>query len=636
MDISTNPARGRDGITYEITDAELVAANRGQRNDILALKDAFFRTPNQSVYGVSNGQLVPVTSGGASLTSAGIFTPPTNDYAGIMSAYTAAMAAGGGTIFLDGYFNIGANTIPLNHCIKYQGAGWRAEFQNNGLPNTGFGTVIEGNGTADGFACKTTPLGSDDGGNAYIVSTGISDMALVNFRRGINSGATNSRGVYSSTFENLSIHNCTDWGMYFENTEQMVLNNITLEGNANGWYLGANVAGFNPGDSPMVNFVYCQDGLGGNCTYRSRHIWLNARTASSALNGMALHGSGANGPYFNQVFAVAGTATNGNANIACADTSRFAVGMPVILNAAVAPFVAKRIYFIKSLVANTSIQLCDADYTDVYTGVNAAAAIVPSASGAVTIKTKGFAGIQVSSSTASRSVTGLRLNNCNSENAGTAQFLFQGTDYCAINGGEPNAVGPNFEVTSLWAVCLRDTYEMTVNLGHSGLVDSTSRWIGFSPDSDGLPPGGIYANNHGSGFGIRGFSGNAAGLYLQSQSNTPLLRQDASTAYAYLGNGIALKQDNIGAGTINSNYGNVLSAASSGITFTLPTIDAVSTRGLPLFISNPHPAALTVNTSSSQNIIGLGVSGTSTTIAANSSAILVAMNGPSLYWARFA
>ena len=64
MDISTNPARGRAGLTYEITAAELSAANSGQRNDILALKDAFFRTPDQALYGVSDSQLVPTTPGG--------------------------------------------------------------------------------------------------------------------------------------------------------------------------------------------------------------------------------------------------------------------------------------------------------------------------------------------------------------------------------------------------------------------------------------------------------------------------------------------------------------------------------------------------------------------------------------------
>jgi hypothetical protein len=580
------------------------------------------------------GFVAPAGSG--YLLGANGFVPATNDYAGIMAAHDAAVAAGGGIVKLSGYFNIGSNTIPLADCVKYQGSGWKAPFQTGKLPpDEAFGTVIEGDGTADAFTGNITPAGSDTGGTTYMVHTGVSDLALVNFRRAVNAGAQNQRGLYCSIFENLAIHNCTDWGLYFENTEQLVLTNITLIGNSNGMYIGNSIPGFNAGDSPLIKFVYCQDSIGANTTYLSRHIWLNSRLGS--LNSVCLEGSGANGPYYNQVFSVAGTATNGVADIACADTSRFAVGMPVILNATVTPFTAKKTYFIKSINPNVSIQLSALDSTDITTGINSEAAIVPTAGGAVSIKTRGFPGIQISASTG-YAVTGCHLLNCNTENAGTGQILLQRANYCSIKGGEPSANISKFESTALWAAVLRDVYDCQVQFAHSGLIDSNSTWMGDAASNDGFPTTAMYANNAGNGLGVRGYGGFAGALYLYAQDSLPVLRRDVSAGYAFFGNGIALNGGPQGNGnTINMGQGNVITFnTGAGGSMTLPTA-AVGIVGVVIMVSNPNAGVCTLNTAGGQNIIGLGASGTSIAIAANSSAMLVCCyNGSTYFWARFA
>lgn len=562
------------------------------------------------------------------------FTPPTNDYAGIMAAYTAAITAGGGTIkLLPITYNIAGNTLPVSSNIVYLGSGWVSGLQTmNGGPFTEGGTVIKGDGTSAAFAAKTTPKGAFD--DNFVINAGICDLMISEFTYGIRVGSTDAGGLMYSTLTNLKIIKCSNWGIFLMHTEACTIRQIKIHGCRNSYYHGNDSTSWNGGDS-AVHDVYvepCAAVAGTFGSKKSRSIWLNAKNA--ALNSLLLYQCGSNGPFQSGAVSVNGNATNGVAAITLSDTSSFEVGMPVVLTTTVAPFVANRTYFIKSIVTNASVQLCNWDGTDVFTGVNSAPVITPSATSAVTIATQGFAGIQASSNGVGvQGITGVHLTNCNTEGAGTARYLFQGSSACSISGGEPNNLA--FNAPNLYAVCLRTAESMQVNMAKPGLVDSDSFWIGdYASDL----PNNTYANVVGSGAGIRRYLGFTAGLFLNAQSPSPALRADPSSGYAYFGNGVALVAQAQGSGnTINTNQGNVITfSTGAGGSMTLPTANATY-LGAPLIVCNPNAGVCTLNTTGGQLIVGLGASGTSIAIAANSNALLICCFDNSVYrWARIA
>jgi len=255
----------------------------------------------------------------------------------------------------------------------------------------------------------------------------------------------------------------------------------------------------------------------------------------------------------------------------------------------------------------------------------------------VVIGTMGFPGIQASTTIpASRGVTTLSLYNCNTENAGTGRYLFQGVDYCKVIGGAPN--NSVFKSPYIYAAVLRNVNSMKIEFNHSGIIDSDSVWYGSYSEADGFPTTATYSGNYQSGFGIRKYASAGGAIWLGSNSPAPSLRTDASSAYLYLNNGLCMQHTGVATGgTTNTQYGNALTfTTAAGGTMTIHAASA-TVLGIPLWINNPNSNAVTVNTSSAQNIVGLGVSGTSITIAAYSSAMLVAqLNGSTYYWARYA
>ena len=93
------------------------------------------------------------------------FVPPTNDYAGIMAAYNAAVANGGGVVKLKAVtYNIGGNTIPRTSGVSFVGVqpqiyetnyGGASGAQDIGAATFSNGTIINGNGTNTAFANNT-------------------------------------------------------------------------------------------------------------------------------------------------------------------------------------------------------------------------------------------------------------------------------------------------------------------------------------------------------------------------------------------------------------------------------------------------------------------------------------------------
>ena len=122
--------------------------------------------------------------------------------------------------------------------------------------------------------------------------------------------------------------------------------------------------------------------------------------------------------------------------------------------------------------------------------------------------------------------------------------------------------------------------------------------------------------------------GGDSSAFISLNLNTPLAmyHQQNTNGSSFFSNGA------------KSNTGQVITYATASIgTMTLPSLAYAPQLGLPLYINNPTAFALTINTTGSQSIIGLGVSATSMIIAANSSAMVMGQQtGSTYYWARYA
>lgn len=105
--------------------------------------------------------------------------PKTNDYDGIMGAWRACVAAGGGTIaLLDAEYDIGANYIPLTSGISYVGVA--PVMRNEFIVYSG--TVIKGTGTVgfwDGAENLASPTATVAPANATFTS-GSANIGVVN------------------------------------------------------------------------------------------------------------------------------------------------------------------------------------------------------------------------------------------------------------------------------------------------------------------------------------------------------------------------------------------------------------------------------------------------------------------------
>jgi hypothetical protein len=123
---------------------------------------------------------------GADLTGASIFLPPSDDYAGIMAARAAAIAAGGGVVRLKPirYPSFGNQTIPVVSGVSYLGDMPVIISPNSGAPDIGAlldaGTILEADGNTSVFSGRTEPglefTGSISNAVLTVATTVVSDQ----------------------------------------------------------------------------------------------------------------------------------------------------------------------------------------------------------------------------------------------------------------------------------------------------------------------------------------------------------------------------------------------------------------------------------------------------------------------------
>jgi hypothetical protein len=460
-----------------------------------------FTAGNPVVTGVTN----PVT-GGLTLSANNVFVPQTNDTTGIEAAQAACAAVGGGLVFLvAAVYNI-SRAIQLQNNVTISGSGWKqSAFQSNSVPNGG--TLIKPIGSGfNAFEAKTIDLGVFDGMAAFLMNSGVIDLAISGaFTNGISIGALNSAGPYNCTFKNLYIRDCTQWGIFVENSETCFVTNVQTENCRNGIYWGGSTSAWNGGDT-VFNYVYPT-----SYDVRSRNLQLGTRNGAS-LNGMRLYQSGGLGPYINSYYTENISVTSGgiggvNGTIPVADLSKYDVGMPVLWNpTAPTGFTAKVVYFVKTMSGTTgagNITLCAKDLTDVKTGINSSPLITPTSTGTFTLQNKGFSGIALIGCTYGG------LYDCFVENAGVALALIQDSICMSIIGGNiqaaDNVAFPY--ANNFWAFALRSCTSVTINSVSGNTVDSNCVYTGFgmgvtSPNQNGSSFGGIGVRSNGSWGGL--------------------------------------------------------------------------------------------------------------------------------------
>lgn len=592
----------------------------------------------------NNTVLVGPNSGyGISLNE---FVPITEDYAGIMAAGNAAVAAGGGVVkLLPVTYNLGANTLPYYNNVVYQGSGYTVNPVTS-IP-TG-GTILTGDGTAPAFyyvgstantpstaqatlGDMTTPLltqGAFTGG--FLSGIGCKDMAFSGFTYAIKVGALYNPGMWFSNFSNLFAYNCGQWGFWFENFQMCNFDNLYFQNCANGGFIGASGTSLlNCGNSWF-------NGLFGQTTNvgfpRGWVIQARGQDAItvSYINDLTVNGIQCNGnsnTYAEHTLSY----TSNTVNMNVPDLSKFAIDMPMAFYSfPPSGLGANQIYFVVAMSASTG-----AGTIQIANTINGTALNLPTvAAGTLGIYTNGFAPIEISGKTQSLGacqVTGSTINTVDAEIGGTALIVLQNflSSYIGLN---MTSVTDSHAVTVSDVLLAMRQCKAVVNnqfaIGNSYItadIDSTSSAnsciIGYGYNWRGGGLRGIYTKAN-SAVGIVSLSGSSD------------ISQTALPSYQFL-NAIHSTHTKIStsAQTLNPYNGNVVTLASGGTAPVLPN-SALTVIGLFFVISNVSGGAVTMGTvGGTQNIIGAGASATTFSMANDTDYIFTARyDGTSYYW----
>lgn len=299
-----------------------------------------------------------------------VFTPPTDDLAGILIAANAAKEAGGGIVKLKPItYDIGPNSIPLYNKVKYEGSGYDLFFLNNIVDDPWVdaqsGTIIKGDGTNIGFAGNNIDGAAVPPGvfnRLTLVDIEISNLAITNCRDGIRVGGRKYPGAAFSKFYNLHITDCRRWGAHFENMIHCEYDR--MYGTGNGIDASWNtIGGGVQWETSIFGYANCHVGQ----VVFSAPVNLLARVLEikgsndegGASGGLAttnfLQGNRFNNPNFTPQACVA----NGTDLISVADYTKFQKDLPVVFTAVgTSNLVVNRVYSVKEVLNSGHIKVC--------------------------------------------------------------------------------------------------------------------------------------------------------------------------------------------------------------------------------------------------------------------------------------
>lgn len=626
----------------------------------------------------------------ADLAAAGIFVPPTDDYAGILIARSAAIAAGGGVLQLKPVvYDIGGNTIPYTANVLIRGSGWRTESTSDGQPAAssvlpgGYpsaGTILLGNRTAPLIAANHVDVGDIDNNGPYaanIVSRtihggGVADLAMVNGTFGLKVGALNDAGPQHALFSNLYAWGCSQGGIWLENFSMCHIKRIfTSYCSVSGLTLASSGGTFNWGNSRVEQVFNNKPFLpftGTPTEVPGRHLWVLTR-AGSALNDVrisAFTSTASNFGQYPEFNAIAATATSGAGNVvdfAVSDLTKFPWGAPVTFSTAPSGFTVNRIYFVSERSGTSgagTVRLRNAMHDTAHI------AVAGLSSAACVFRSLGRPHIEFSSQLGDEArpllahPDGVKaITNCSVDSptdvevGGTARVIIGRTRYCYFDlGGFSGGLGSPDTAIDLVARESRNChYRISGQIKEdidAGSVENI--WLGSVPSLN-------VQSNFGNGIRFR-TNGNSQ-LHLKGPGAAPTIEAGPTLGWAFF-RGYPQFQATWSAGTraLFFTDGPVVQLQENlpaGQTITLPPLPVSANGdldpryvGAPFWICNPSPNPVTVAGAGNNNggtapIIGAGASGTSFVLGGNSAVMLMAScyrstgNGPTnlTYWARF-
>ncbi len=601
-----------------------VGLNFGTHNTDLYYGNNVLNNNNSTTY-INPGNAIALNS------APGTFFPYALSTSGINAATTEAFAAGGGTVCVPPVSITLTGTITIQSGVSYAGS---SSSSNQGAGVSG--TILNGNGTFPCFSHNTSGAGSQPYANsaallaAMVQGFSLSNIGINNFTYGVQAGSNWNAGIQSGTFNNVVVTNCGTYGIWLENSQYITLNGCVINGCGNGFKGRSSNPFYNYGNITANGLiVYNTSPAGG------RLVSIESANGSNADHYTVNGGGGTNNTTAN-VINQAASIGSGNAYVTVANGSAFGVGTPVLLSASPYNYVSGPLYFVVS-VAGNNIGLA--------TTPGGTAIVAGGTSSGFNVSSNGYCPFEViHDSVSTTGMTDLNVRDWADESPSGYKFLLQTVKGGTITSGDlTGATGYPF-------FCLRGVTGFSINSQVEYSVDADSNttlvtYQGPRLDLLGGTPTGM-ANSIGVGVqivypGSTWASGhtqvnNGAGVLCLTGSYSPDLVPNApANALQFLRPLQVAAYPLSGTVNISGSNASTLLAHSNAAndTWTLVAITA-QICGFVWILSNPQGSnTLTIATSSSQNIIGNGSSGTSLVIPPNCSVTLIAsVIGATYFW----
>ena len=462
--------------------------------------------------------------------------------------------------------------------------------------------------------------------------TTLKDLIGVGVKRFLKCGAKNTFGFLYSVVDGIWATGGATKMPLFEHTNysQSTFRRIfTYDGDGQNHGCDYPLGIFIPGNSSFSQLFNANNGIGSSSLVQ-RGIRFQCETGSN-MNEVKVDAVQNN----NSVVATqtqTGATTNGSADITVTDGTKYPLDAPVWFSSVGSNTTIYQdlIYFVTSQIGNT-IQV---------SASKGATAVVPNATGAITINAKGFCGLELAS-VGNGYITSMSVKGIDVEANSSAQLLIQ------------QAVG-YFEVLqcsaddSKWGVVGRTASGVLVNVFEKNTTDIDKNcrlmWLG---SRDGTAPG---SQSYG-GFGMwYDKTADMVGLSLHHDStisggigpNRPAFQGVKPSPFPWVKSNFPVgtvqnTRDTTLAFTGSSPVGHIIFAGAAGQTFTLPTIVDAATKtsmvGYSFEFTNASANALTMATSSSQTFNNIAAK-TSFSLAANTYAKFIGSktSGGTLFW----
>ena len=559
-----------------------------------------------------------------------LYIPSDATEAAIRAAHAAAVAAGGGgTILLPDAVIALTEPLPVASGIGYQGVQPVLDYLNDTVPDSGWnfvgGTVLAGNGSFAAFAANDADLGSPHADITDDCITGwhCENIGFTGFTRAISIGAANNIGLQFSTIHDLFIRDCGDWGMFLANFMHTDVSRIWTHLCGNGQYYGALL----PASTLMP----------GNSRFDSLFNIIPADGRDNRLCRGIVFEAGGNGAHLNEIYAdriqnnafnraelrINATFTNGSANIAVADGSRFGPRMPVAFTASNHGVTAGRVYVVQSVSGNT-IKIGNAFTSP---------ALTASGDGTLTLSSWGMPCFELASRNEGAFVSNSRFLGVDAEGGSGAGIYVENAQGCDFNISEVPG-DRNADIVGRSAGFSR-FYSGNTTITDFDAASATSQFHGARGAARQAMLAGLWTDHTRNGLAAFNIRGDA----WENQGDLEV-RGGNSFIYPRFGMGMksTLKTANTTLHPLDA--GLVTFEASSPLVCTLPGIthasDASSLVGLPFHIVNAGSADLTVNTNGTQLLNKISGK-TAYTLNAGESLLVVAAEGAgsTLFWAAF-